>query len=104
MSRHDVMLGGTGCECWAVQGMNHNLCCPAACPLIMSRRHSRLSAVLIAFASGLSEPVGALVTLLVFQNVVTQVLPPSGYVSQNVLIRWFAKVNSPTKSSTYCFN
>ena len=23
-------------------------------------------------------------------------------VSQNVLIKWFQKVNSPTKSSTYC--
>ena len=25
-------------------------------------------------------------------------------ISHNVLIRWFYKVNSPTKPSTYCFN
>jgi hypothetical protein len=43
------------------------------CPLIMSRRHSRLGAVAIAFASGLSEPVGALATLVLLQSVVTQV-------------------------------
>lgn len=43
-----------------------------ACPLIMSRRHSRLGAVAIAFASGLSEPVGALATLVLLQSVVTQ--------------------------------
>ena len=44
-----------------------------ACPLIMSKRYSPLSAIGIAFASGLSEPVGALFTLLVLQNIITKV-------------------------------
>jgi len=42
------------------------------CPLIMSKRHSPASAIGMAFASGLSEPVGAALTLLVLRNVVTQ--------------------------------
>ena len=47
-----------------------------ACPLIMSKRYSPPAAIGIAFASGLSEPVGALLTLLVLQNIITQVAPP----------------------------
>jgi ZIP family zinc transporter len=43
-----------------------------ACPLIMSKRYSPAAAIGIAFASGLSEPVGALLTLLVLQTVITQ--------------------------------
>jgi len=43
-----------------------------ACPLIMSKRYSPPAAIGIAFASGLSEPVGALLTLLVLQNIITQ--------------------------------
>lgn len=43
-----------------------------ACPLIMSKRYSPAAAIGIAFASGLSEPVGALLTLLVLQNIITQ--------------------------------
>ena len=31
-------------------------------------------------------------------------LVPGGFISHDVLIEWFEKVNPPTKSSTYCFN
>ena len=40
-----------------------------ALPLIMSKACSPLGAIGVAFASGLSEPVGALLTLLVLQNI-----------------------------------
>jgi len=43
-----------------------------ACPLIMSKRYSPGAAIGVAFASGLSEPLGALLTLLVLQNIITQ--------------------------------
>lgn len=43
-----------------------------ACPLIMSKRYSPSAAIGMAFASGLSEPIGALLTLLVLQNIITQ--------------------------------
>eukprot|EP00802_Teleaulax_amphioxeia_P012525 Tamp_12568.p1 GENE.Tamp_12568~~Tamp_12568.p1 ORF type:complete len:309 (-),score=74.59 Tamp_12568:872-1771(-) len=43
-----------------------------ACPLIMSKRYSPAQAIGMALASGLSEPVGALLTLLVLQNIITQ--------------------------------
>ena len=29
-------------------------------------------------------------------------LRDAGFISQNVLFKWFRKVNSPSKSSTYC--
>lgn len=44
-----------------------------ACPLMMSKKHSAISAVALSFASGLSEPLGAFITLVFFQNVITQV-------------------------------
>jgi len=44
-----------------------------ACPLIMSQRYSASAAIGVAFASGLSEPIGALLTLVVLQNIITQV-------------------------------
>ena len=43
-----------------------------ACPLIMSKTYSPAGAIGVAFASGLSEPVGALLTLLILQNIITQ--------------------------------
>ena len=42
------------------------------CPLIMSKRYSPPAAIGIAFVSGLAEPVGALLTLLVLPNIITQ--------------------------------
>jgi len=43
-----------------------------ACPLIMSKRYSPAAAVGIAFASGLSEPIGAFLTLILLKNIITQ--------------------------------
>jgi len=43
-----------------------------ACPLIMSKQYSPSGAVGVAMASGLSEPLGALLTLFFFKNVITQ--------------------------------
>jgi zinc transporter, ZIP family len=43
-----------------------------ACPLIMSKRYSPWQAISVALVSGLSEPLGALLTLLVLQNIITQ--------------------------------
>mmetsp|Transcript_25402 Transcript_25402/g.39834 ORF Transcript_25402/g.39834 Transcript_25402/m.39834 type:complete len:277 (+) Transcript_25402:123-953(+) len=43
-----------------------------ACPLMMSKGYSSVSAVGLSLASGLSEPLGALLTLVFFQNVITQ--------------------------------
>jgi zinc transporter ZupT len=42
-------------------------------PLMMSRKTSRLSAIGLALASGLSEPVGALMTLIFFKHFITEV-------------------------------
>jgi len=41
-------------------------------PLMMSRKTSRLSAIGLALASGLSEPVGALMTLIFFKHFITE--------------------------------
>mmetsp|Transcript_3377 Transcript_3377/g.6943 ORF Transcript_3377/g.6943 Transcript_3377/m.6943 type:complete len:93 (+) Transcript_3377:126-404(+) len=38
----------------------------------MSRQYSSLGAVGVAMLSGLSEPIGALLTLFFFRNVITQ--------------------------------
>jgi len=43
-----------------------------ACPLIMSKRYSPMGAAGVAMLSGLSEPVGALLTLFFFRDVITQ--------------------------------
>lgn len=43
-----------------------------ACPLIMSRQYSPMGAVGVAMLSGLSEPIGALLTLFFFRDVITQ--------------------------------
>ena len=54
-------------------------------PLMMSRKTSRLSAIGLALASGLSEPVGALMTLIFFKHFITEVCFPKAQTGPHSL-------------------